>query len=250
MTANRPSASAHHVALIRARLPRPHTPDADLPGEHLLHASLAADDLPFERFLAARTEFFDTGLLGALQAGMAQVVILGAGYDCRALRFKSPGVRFVEVDVPATQADKVRRLRALGVRTEHIDFAAADFTAQGVLDVLSRTSYDPLLPAVFVCEGVLLYLPGTAITTLLTGLSSGAAAGSSLLVSFAVAPPALTPPRVPNSSGEVRQSFYTTAAAAELLRDCGWRATRTEHPDRSRSVDDDFALFVLAVPDA
>ena len=68
--------------------------------------------------LIARTRFFDDRVLAALSAGIRQVVILGAGYDDRALRFRSPGVRFFELDHPATQADKARRLRAMkaGVR--------------------------------------------------------------------------------------------------------------------------------------
>lgn len=245
----RPSASARHVALIRARLPRPHTPAGDLRGEHRLHASLAADNAPFERFLAARTEFFDQELLGALRAGLAQVVILGAGYDSRALRFKAPGVRFVEIDLPVTQADKVRRLRALDVSVGHIDFAAADFTVHRVMDVLSETTFDPMRPAVFLCEGVLLYLRHRTVTTLLTELRSGAAPGSLLLVSFAIdgrpPSPSLSPLRR-NASGEQRQSFYTPAAVDELLRSCGWRPTRTDHPDHSLAEATDIALFVRA----
>jgi methyltransferase (TIGR00027 family) len=250
-----PSASAHLVALIRARLERPHTPDGDLDAEDRFHASLAADQVPFERFLAARTEFFDQELLGALRAGVAQVVILGAGYDARALRFKSPGVRFVEVDLPGTQADKVRRLRELGVSVGHIDFAAADLTADPVRDVLSRTAYDPLRPAVFLCEGVLLYLPRAAVTTLLTDLRSAAAPGSLLLVSIALAGgtpvdariASRLPPRR-HSAAERRQSFYTPGRAAELLRGCGWRPERTGHPDQTRTENTDIALFVRAIP--
>jgi hypothetical protein len=63
--------------------------------------------------IIARTRFFDGRVLAAISAGTGQVVILGAGYDDRALRFRSPGVRFFELDHPATQADKARRLRAL-----------------------------------------------------------------------------------------------------------------------------------------
>jgi len=247
----RPSASARHVALVRARLERTHTPDGDLRGEELLHASLAADDTPFARFLAARTEFFDTELLDALRAGISQVVILGAGYDGRSLRFKSPGVRFVEVDLPATQADKMRRLHTLDISTGHIDFAAADLTAERVPDVLSDTAYNPLIPAVFVCEGVLLYLPRDAVTRVLTGIRSGATAGSVLLVSFAIGGPRpRSEPLWRKTSGERRQSFYTPAEAASLLRRCGWIPARTGNPDPARTQDADIALFVRALASA
>lgn len=248
---SRPSVSAQHVALLRARLARPHAPDGDLLGEARLHASLAAGGVRFERFLAARTAFFDSELLHALDAGITQVVIVGAGYDERALRFRSPGVRFVEIDLPATQADKVHRLRSLDIDTGHIDFAAADLATDAVSDVLPRTSYDPLLSAVFLCEGVLLYLPYGAVAGLLAGLRSVSAARGRLLVSFATGAPGAQPapaPGRPNASGEVRQSFYTPARAAEVLRGCGWQPARIDHPDRTRSAETDVALFVRAVP--
>jgi hypothetical protein len=71
-------------------------------------------------------------VLGAIVRGVTQVVILGAGYDGRALRFPTPGVRFFEVDHPATQADKRDRLALLDVVTEGISFIAADFTEPGL----------------------------------------------------------------------------------------------------------------------
>jgi len=243
----RPSASAYHVALIRSQLTRPHTPDGDPAAEDRLLASLAADNAPFEHFLAARTEFFDQELLDTLRTGVAQVVLLGAGYDGRAFRFKSAGVRFVEVDLPATQADKVRRLRDLDADTGHIEFAAADLTAQRIPEILSRTAYDRLSPAVFLCEGVLLYLPRLAVTSLLADLRRGAASGSVLLVSFAIGPPPRPAPPQRNFSGERRQSFYSMDEAIRLLRICGWSPARTSRPDRTRTYDIDVALFVRAV---
>jgi len=247
VTTGRPSASAYHVALIRSQLTRPHTPDGDPATEDRLLASLAADNAPFEHFLAARTEFFDTELLDTLRTGVAQVVLLGAGYDGRSFRFKSTGVRFMEVDLPATQTDKMRRLRDLAADTGHIEFAAADLTAQRIPEILSRTAYDRLSPAVFVCEGVLLYLPRPAVASLLADLRREAAPGSALLVSFAIGPP---PPPKRTVSGERRQSFYSMTEAIRLLRTCGWSPVRTSRPDRTRTYDTDVALFVRAVVSA
>jgi O-methyltransferase involved in polyketide biosynthesis len=64
-------------------------------------------------------------VVDAIDRGVKQVVILGAGYDGRALRFRTPGVRFFEVDHPATQIDKLRRLAALGVSVAGISFVEA-----------------------------------------------------------------------------------------------------------------------------
>ena len=66
-------------------------------------------------YLRARTAFFDRAWCSALERGVRQVVIGGAGYDGRALRYASPGGRWFEVDHPATQSDKVERVARLNV---------------------------------------------------------------------------------------------------------------------------------------
>jgi hypothetical protein len=55
--------------------------------------------------------------VSALEAGIDQVVVVGAGYDGRALRYSRPGVRWFEVDHPDTQADKRERRLLVGLRT-------------------------------------------------------------------------------------------------------------------------------------
>ena len=117
------------VALIRAGFDRPHSPD----GNPDAQKELCEDMRPVsaDRFVARdgrRTRFVDDQVLDAISAGIPQIVVLGAGYDDRALRFTTPGVRFFEVDHPATQTDKERRLGRLGsalrgtVRARAADF--------------------------------------------------------------------------------------------------------------------------------
>ena len=83
-----------------------------------------------------RTAFFDRVVVNAIDRGIAQVVIGGAGYDGRAFRYAKPGVRWFEVDHPATQADKLERIARLGLATPHIRFIPADFTADPVAEPL------------------------------------------------------------------------------------------------------------------
>jgi hypothetical protein len=51
--------------------------------------------------MRTRTEFVDAETANALSKGIDQIVILGAGYDGRALRF-GPSARWIEVDRPLT----------------------------------------------------------------------------------------------------------------------------------------------------
>ena len=66
-------------------------------------------------FAIARTRCFDDALLSEAADGIEQVVILGAGYDSRALRFANElkHVRVFEVDHPGTQARKTEHSAAL-----------------------------------------------------------------------------------------------------------------------------------------
>ena len=63
---------------------------------------------------------------------MGRVVVAGAGYDGRALCYAKPGVRWFEIDHPATQADKVARIARLAIPTPHLTFVAADFANDDV----------------------------------------------------------------------------------------------------------------------
>ena len=97
-------------------------------------------------------------MLTALDAGVRQIVICGAGYDDRALRFRTPGARFFEVDQGPTQADKARRLRAMDTDLTGLTLATADFRGDDVAAVLAGCGHDPGQPTLFLCEG----LPSTS----------------------------------------------------------------------------------------
>ena len=119
----------------------------------------------------------------ALADGVRQIVILGAGYDARALRFRTSGVRFFEVDHPATQADKRARLEHVGASLDGITFVAADFTEAGLAAALAAAGHDPAQSTQFLCEGVLRYLPEEWFHELLRVPAQLAAPGSELAVS-------------------------------------------------------------------
>src|SRR5262245_39655472 len=62
---------------------------------------------PMGLWLALRVAYLDRVVQRAIDdLSIRQVVILGAGYDTRAARMPRSGVRFFEVDHPATQAAK------------------------------------------------------------------------------------------------------------------------------------------------
>jgi len=192
----RASETARRVAAQRltfARVPGPGRAADD----EALHRDVADgvtwEPTPMARYLAARTAFFDRAVVGW---DGPQVVALGAGYDGRSLRYDRP--RWWELDHPATSADKLARLDRLGIRpaAEHV---AADF----LTDPLVLPAHDPAAPTLFLCEGVLAYLPAAAVARLLTWAASVAGPGSRLAVEV---------PVEPETSSATRESVRQTAA--------------------------------------
>ena len=153
------------------------------------------------------------------------------------MRFRSPGVRFFEVDHAATQRDKRERLAEVGAPTEHITFVESDFTQPGLDRALQRARHDPSEPSLFVCEGVLRYLPERWFRALLQIAAHAAAPSSRLAVSIST--------RDPEASGAAREgeelrerqlaaigepvlTVPDRGTALRWLRDAGWSVLDVE----------------------
>jgi methyltransferase (TIGR00027 family) len=226
-----PSRTSQAVALTRAELTRPHSPTGDPDAQRRLCAGMP--DASIGRLRAsiiARTHFFDQRLLDALGNGVRQIVICGAGYDDRALRFPAPGVRFFELDHPATQDDKARRLAAMGA-ADAVTLVPADFRVDDVARVLADSGHDVGAPTLFFTEGLLVYLDEDTILGLLSALGSRAAGDSALAASLAVHRADLPSDQVVAAANAKRRSARTEPwrtilpqeAHLGLLRRAGWR---------------------------
>ncbi len=206
--------------------------------------------------LAARTRFFDDQVRAALRAGIDQVVIVGAGYDDRALRFRAPGVRFFEIDHPATQSDKASRLRGMSANSD-LTLAAADFRTDDVAGVLAACRHDATRSSLFICEGLLVYLTCATGIRLLTGLRARAGPGSMLAVSLAAHRPG-----VPSAQAVAIANARRSAADAEpwltilpadaypgILLEAGWQTDQvTDASQLDAGVPAGRSLLVTARP--
>ena len=87
--------------------------------------------------MQVRTRVIDDVMLDFVRAGGRQVVLLGAGFDCRALRFEREleGATVFEVDHPATQSKKKRVLE--GERGAHTEYVAWDFESRPLSELTS-----------------------------------------------------------------------------------------------------------------
>jgi methyltransferase (TIGR00027 family) len=184
---------------------------------------------PMAELLERRTHWFDGVTLQAMEAGIRQIVIVAAGYDCRALRFRTSGVRFIELDHPSTQADKRRILDDMNADVADVAYAAADFTVDDVGAALAAAGYDARAATLFLVEGLLIYLPEQVIVSLLTALRARAAPASQLAVSISRGGSPEFQVRVA-ALGEHARSSFSEDEAQMLLQQCGWQG------DTARSV--------------
>jgi len=138
-------------------------------------------------FVTARTKHLDAVLTRELESGAAQVVILGAGFDSRALRFhqKFPHVKFFEPDRPATQEIKRRLTRArIGPPPSTLVYVPLDFNTQSLGQALGRAGYDPRARTVFIWEGVTYYLSAEAVDATLRFIAEHSAPGSAVVFDY------------------------------------------------------------------
>ena len=232
-----PSVTSQVVALTRAQLDRPHSADGDPSAQRALCEGMRISPPKWlEQSIAARTRFVDAQVMRAIADGTRQVVICGAGYDDRALRFRTAGVHFIELDHPATQADKARRLGEMGAAAIDVTLAAADFRADDIGAVLERAGHDASEATLFVAEGLLVYLERRVCELLIAALALRAAPGSVLVASLATHAHDHDSAEVVITANERRRAgaaepWLTILPAADhlaLLTKAGWQVTTTE----------------------
>ncbi len=128
--------------------------------------------LPFFRDgIRLRTRFIDDVLGTALEDGVDQIVLLGAGFDARALRIPAiaaRGARVYEIDLPTQLERKRDLLEAAGVTLpDWVSYVPCDLTAADFEDTLTRALADLQFRrdrrTLFIWEGVTTYI-GVAAT--------------------------------------------------------------------------------------
>ena len=158
----------------------------------------------------------------AVGNGVAQVVILGAGFDplSSELQREFPTALFWEIDHPATQRHKVRACSEIGI--ERVHFVAVDLAAAGLeTEALIKSDFDPAKRTFWIAEGLLMYFPADVVSSLMKTLSSLSAPGSEFAFTF----------MEKQGDGQLRFDSQTKLVDSWLRRRGEpflWRTTRNE----------------------
>jgi len=142
--------------------------------------------LPLARnvlWIQIRTRVLDDVLRAFVAAGGRQVLLLGAGFDCRAARFADElvGATVFEVDHPATQARKQHVLAEMTARQAHTRYLPWDFERDRMADLPARLAglgHEPARQTLTIWEGVIPYLTPTAVAATVAAVHALSAPGS------------------------------------------------------------------------
>ena len=197
---------------------------------------------PWRASIAGRARFVEDLAAEGLREGVRQLVILGAGLDSLALRRADlmARLRVFEVDDPATQRWKRRRITAVGLHPPPgLVFVPVDFeSGQPWTEAIAAAGFDPAAPAIIASTGVTQYLNREA-TAATMRLAAGLSAGSRYVSTFILAGDILGPEerglvsRIAARAADLGHpwvSFFTPEEFVALARDAGFGDVRYVSP--------------------
>jgi methyltransferase (TIGR00027 family) len=158
--------------------------------------------------VVCRSRYTEDRVAEAVERGVAQYVLLGAGLDSFGYRSPLAGqIQVFEVDHPGTQERKRTALAAAGIAVPAgVTFVAADLGTDSLTGALHAAGFDFLQPAVVSWLGVIMYLNRPAILSSLASLA-GFAAGTELVADY------MLPQSLRDEAGDFYVSSVGPAAA-------------------------------------
>jgi len=146
--------------------------DAD---EAIALAREAPERRPLRLFVAMRSRFAEDSARRAIDEGVRQIVVMGAGLDTFAYRLEpAEGLRMFELDHPATQREKRHRLAAARIaEPSHVAYVSHDFEHGSMAAALEAAGFDPKRRTFVLWLGVTPYLTEVAVYATLAELARG-----------------------------------------------------------------------------
>ena len=205
--------------------------------------------------------FAEDVVLSAVESGIDQYVILGAGFDTFAMRHPELAGRLTtfEVDHPDVQRLKRQRLAAAPTSPVLPHFVPVDFEVTLLSAQLLASPYDATRPAVVSWLNTLPYLTPAAIESTLSELANLTAPGSILVCNYPCKDVPITDEQravLRNNSanvaarGEPFQSRFTPDEFVAMLASHGFEVTNhsTDHDLNERYYANRSDGFCAGVP--
>jgi methyltransferase (TIGR00027 family) len=200
---------------------------------------------PLRLFIAMRSCLAEDSARRAIENGVRQILVLGAGLDTFAYRLEpTHGLRVFELDHPATQAEKRRRLAEAQIaEPAHVSYVAHDFDRGSMKAALKAAGLDPDRGAFVLWLGVTPYLTGEKVFATLGELAS-LPGGTEVVFDYANPPEAVEETDARNfhremaervaASGEPFRGYFDTPELHARARKLGF--SEIEDLDRAALV--------------
>lgn len=154
-------------------------------GIRIAHRALGSLSLGLSFGVPLRTAAIDDAAHRSVDEGTRQLVLLGAGLDARAWRMpRLKDVTVFEIDHPDTQAYKREQTRDLLPLARDVRFCAIDFERDTIGQVLGAEGFATGEPAMWIWEGVTMYLTPESVSATLDALGEQAAVGSRVAITY------------------------------------------------------------------
>jgi methyltransferase (TIGR00027 family) len=137
-------------------------------------------------YFNARTRYFDAVLAREAERELDQVVLLGAGFDSRPLRFAEQlaRTRVFEVDMPEVLDLRAERLRGIAMSSAQSVPVPIDFERDDLASRLKQQGYATEGRTLFLWEGVTYYLRPAAVEAVIASMAALSRPGSALVFDY------------------------------------------------------------------
>lgn len=138
-------------------------------------------------YVIARTKYIDAVFKQVLSGRFDQVLIFGAGFDTRAIRFHelNENTQVFELDVPITQQAKIEQYqnRNIAIPTE-LHFIPVDFDKEFLPEKLDKAGFKRGKRSLFLMEGLLMYLQPASVAETFQTVQKYAGKGSLIVFDY------------------------------------------------------------------
>ena len=138
-------------------------------------------------YVIARTKYIDTVFQYALDNHFDQVLLLGAGFDSRAIRFmkEQHAIVIYELDTKNTQEAKQSQFKKRSIQTpENLVYIPVDFNRERIEDKLNESGFLKNKRCLFILEGLIMYLKADAVDEIFRILYEYAGEGSRVVFDY------------------------------------------------------------------
>jgi len=138
-------------------------------------------------YVIARTKFIDDVFEDSIKQGIEQIVLFGAGFDTRAIRFADINIhtKIFELDTIYTQTAKIEQFKKRNILLpKNTIFIPIDFHVDSITEKLAANGFNRNKTTLFILEGIIQYLKAEVVDELFKLLYELSVPGSRVVFDY------------------------------------------------------------------